>query len=172
MIYFVTENYLVTNTPITSNVDVDDYTPFIKTQSDQIIQPILGTYFYNDILTKYNAQTLSNDEETLVEYIQPCIAWYAAKDAAFGLSYQLKNKGVQQQFGDYSTQVTQSEVSFVMEHYEQKGAFYSRRLRNWLVDNKNLFPVFTSDNNKDSDLKPIISKCEGGNNYDNIMISF
>ena len=54
MIYFITETYLKNQTPITANVDVNDVTPFVRTQSEMRVQPILGTYFYNDILTKYN----------------------------------------------------------------------------------------------------------------------
>jgi len=103
MIYFITENYLKTQTPITANVDVTDVTPYIKTQSDMRVQPILGTYFYNYMLTGYNAQTLNNDEETLVT---------------------------------------------------QKASFYEARLFRFLKENKDLFPEFISDLNKDSDIRP------------------
>ncbi len=41
-------------------------------------------------------------EIDLVEFIQPVIAWRSAEDAVFGLTYQLKNKGLQTQNGDYS----------------------------------------------------------------------
>jgi hypothetical protein len=161
MIYFVTENYLKLQTPITANVDVTDVTPFIKTQSDMRVQPILGTYFYKYMLTGYNAQTLNNDEETLVTYIQPVVAWRSAEDAVFGLSYQLKNKGLQMQNGDYSTSVTQSEVAFAQDHYAQKASFYETRLFNYLKENKDLFPEFTSELNKDSDIKPTKTKDNG-----------
>jgi hypothetical protein len=161
MIYFVTENYLKTQTPITANVDVNDVTPFIKTQSDMRVQPILGTYFYKYMLTGYNAQTLNVDEETLVTYIQPVVAWRSAEDAVFGLSYQLKNKGLQMQNGDYSTSVTQSEVAFAQDHYAQKASFYETRLFNYLKENKDLYPEFTSELNKDSDIKPTKTKDNG-----------
>lgn len=154
MIYFVTENYLKSQTPITANVDVTDVTPFIKTQSDMRVQPILGTYFYNYMLTGYNAQTLNGDEQTLVTYIQPVVAWRSAEDAVFGLSYQLKNKGLQLQNGDYSTSVSQQEVAFAQDHYAQKGAFYEARLYKFLKENKDLYPEFISELNKDSDIKP------------------
>lgn len=88
--------------------------------------PILGTTFYNDLLTKYNAQTLDPDEEDLVAFIQPIIAWRAAEDAVFGLSLQLKNKGLQNQFGDNSSSVDRGTIAFSMEHYAQKAAFLSR----------------------------------------------
>lgn len=170
MIYFITENYLKTNTPITANVDVNDVTPYIATQAQLRVMPVLGTVFYNYLLTKYNNQTLTNDEETLVAYIQPVIAWRSAEDAVFGLTYQLKNKGLQTQFGDFSGSVTRSEVAFGMEHYAQKAAFFEQRLIKYLLANKDLYPEFTSEANKDTDLKPMIAcscNCDGNcNNLD------
>jgi uncharacterized Zn-finger protein len=163
MIYFVTENYLKTQTPITANIDVNNIVPFIKTQSDMRIMPILGTYFYNYILTAYNDQTLTVDEEELVTYIQPAIAWRSAEDAAFGLSYQLKNKGIQTQNGDYSNNVNQSEVNFVQDHYAQKASFYESRLWKYLDTNRDLFANFISQLNKDSDIRPAVQQTEGFN---------
>lgn len=163
MIYFVTENYLKTQTPITANIDVNNIVPFIKTQSDMRIMPILGTYFYTYILAAYNDQTLSPEEEELVTYIQPAIAWRSAEDAAFGLSYQLKNKGIQTQSGDYSNNVNQTEVNFVQDHYAQKASFYESRLWKYLDMNKDLFPNFISPLNRDSDIRPSIEQTQGFN---------
>ena len=159
MNYFITENYLKNNTPITANVDVTDVTPYIATQAQLRVMPILGTVFYNDLLTKYNAQTLSPEEENLVLFIQPVIAWRSAEDAVFGLTYQLKNKGLQTQFGDFSGSVTRSEVAFGMEHYAQKASFFETRLTRYLIANKALYPVFTSIENRDTDLRPMIDDC-------------
>ena len=159
MLYFITETYLKTNTPITANVDVTDVTPYIKTQADLRVQPILGSVFYNYLLAEYNAQTLNPDEETLVGFIQPVVAWRSAEDAIFGLTYQLKNKGLQTQFGDYSGSVSRAEVAFGMEHYAQKASFFEQRLIKYLLANKNLFPQFTSLENRDTDLRPQIEAC-------------
>jgi hypothetical protein len=112
------------------------------------------------MLNAYNTQTLTNDEETLVEFIQPVVAWRSAEDAVFGLSYQLKNKGIQTQFGDYSGSVSRAEVAFSMEHYAQKASFYEQRLIKYLLANKNLYPQFTSQTNKDTDLRPQIDACD------------
>ena len=159
MNYFITETYLKTNTPITANVDVTDVTPYIATQAQLRVMPILGTTFYNYLLTKYNAQTLTNDEEVLVAYIQPVVAWRSAEDAVFGLTYQLKNKGLQTQFGDFSSSVTRSEVAFGMEHYAQKASFFETRLTRYLIANKDLYPEFTAEVNRDTDLRPMIDHC-------------
>jgi len=159
MLYFITETYLKTNTPITANVDVTDVTPYIATQAQLRVQPILGTTFYNGLLTAYNAQTLSPEETILVGFIQPVIAWRSAEDAVFGLTYQLKNKGLQTQSGDYSGSVGRNEVAFGMEHYAQKAAFFEQRLINYLLANKDLFPGFTDEANRDTDLRPMIDRC-------------
>lgn len=168
MIYFVTESYLKDNTPITKNVDVNDVTPYLKTSSDMRVQFLLGTYFYDYLLGVYNAQTASANETILIEKIQPVVAWRAAEQAAFGLSYQLKNKGIQVQFGEFSQNVGQGEVAFVMDHYSQMAAFYEKRVTNYLIENKDLFTQFTSALNTDSDIKPI-DDCED-TDYNNTMM--
>lgn len=170
MIYFITENYIKVQTPITRNVDVNEVTPFVKGCSDQRIQPILGTYFYNDLLTKYNAQTLSADETTLVEKIQPCIAWYSASEAVLALSYQLKNKGIQKQNGDFSESVGKDEVLLMYDHYAQKAAFYEQRIRIYLKDNSDLFANYTSTLNVDSDMRPDKNTQQNTGYTNNIMI--
>lgn len=154
MIYFVTEKWIKENTPITDNVDMTDVMPWIKTAAELWIQPILGMYFYNDLLTKYNAQTLSSDEVALVAMIKPAIAWRAASDAVYGLSRQLKNKGIQSQSGDFSASVELDEVQFAMAHYRQKGEFYETLIIKYLKENRALFANFTSDSNTDSIIKP------------------
>jgi hypothetical protein len=135
--------------------------------------PILGTTFFNYMLEVYNDQTATNDEETLIKFIQPIVAWRSAEDAVFGLTYQLKNKGLQTQNGDFSSSVSQREVAFGMEHYAQKAAFFEQRLIRYLIKNRNLYPEFISLENRDTDLRPMIDChgctgcCHGTCNYEN-----
>lgn len=157
MIYFCTETWIKENTPITANVDMTDVMPWMKTAAEMWIQPILGSYFYNDLLTKYNAQTLSSDEITLVGMIQPAIAWRAASDAVYGLSYQLKNKGLQTQTGDFSESVELAEVQFGMAQYRQKAEFYENQISKYLGCDQSyadLYPAFNSASNTNSILRP------------------
>jgi hypothetical protein len=111
------------------------------------------------MLNAYNTQTLTPDEVDLVEFIQPVIAWRSAEDAVFGLTYQLKNKGLQTQSGDYSASVSRNEVAFGMEHYAQKASFFETRLIRWLLVNRALFPQFISTTNMDTDLRPMFNNC-------------
>lgn len=164
MIYFVTEAFLKANTPITANCDVTDIIPWVQIAADMEIRPILGTYFYDIILDKYNAQTLDANETTLVSFIKPAIAWRAAGLSVYGLVYQLKNKGLQKQSGDFSESVSEEEVKFGMSHYEQMSRFYSNQLIKWLKANKDLFPDFTNVLNNDSNYK------DRDNTFDSIIL--
>lgn len=153
IIYFVTETYLKTNTSITANVDIVEILPLVKNAADMWSRSIMGSYFYKDMLAKYNAQTLSADELNLLDEIQPAVAWRAGADAVIELSYQLKNKGLQTQSGDYSTSPETKAIMFNHHHIEQKAEFYENRLYVYLIENKDLFPAFLSDLNKDSKAK-------------------
>lgn len=151
--YFVTQSYIEFNTPINQNVEFNQIRPHIKTAAEMWVQSIMGTYFFNDILVKYNAQTLSNDEVTLVQYIQPAVAFRAAADSMIGVSIGFFNKGLQKQNGENSESVDDNTIKFMAKHYTQKAEFYDERLRKYLKDNKDLYPEFTSTSNRDSDLK-------------------
>lgn len=154
MKYFITEKQLKDTTALQSNVDVTDLVPFIQTASDMVIQPILGSYFYTYLLDKYNDDTPSVDEAILIGYITPCVAWKTCSDALIGLSRQIKNKGLQAQNGDFSSQADLREIAFYSDHYEQKCTFYVNRLVKYLKTNKKLFAQFISDDNKDSNIGP------------------
>jgi len=158
--YFVTERYLKDNTTVSNNCDVKDVLINVKPVADMYTRSLLGTYFYNDLLTKYNNQTLNADETTLVSIIQPTIAWKAASESVITLTYQLKNKGAQVQTGEYSSNPEYKEVMFLVHHYSDKADFYLNRLSVYLYDNKDLFPEFLSNSNTDSTVK---KSCDGGN---------
>lgn len=155
LIYFVTENFLKANTPISANVSMNEILPLIKNAADSWVRSALGTYFYEDLLTKYNAQTLSVDETTLTSYMQPSIAWRACADSVFELSYQLKNKGIQVQNSDFSSNPDFKAIGFMNQHYTQKAEFYQSRLVVYLKANKALFSVFLDKLNDDSYVKDI-----------------
>lgn len=157
MNYFITSNYIADKSPVLGNVDAKLISPMVPVVADMKIKNVLGSYFYNDLLTKYNAQTLSADETTLVGMVQYAILWYAVAEVVITSSFQITNKGIQIQNGDNSEAGEKDVVFFNAQHYEQKGDFYTERIIAYLKNNKALFPAFTSTSNTDMcvDLRPI-----------------
>lgn len=146
---------------ITDNVDATDFTPLIQGAGIAYIRPMLGTHFYDDLLGKYSAQTLSTDEQTLVRKMQYAIGWRATAEAGITLSYQLKNKGYQTQDGDNSTAVEPAVVWKLYDHYIQNALMFEKEIEKYLKDNKDLYPEFTSTDNTDSWLKDSICDNNG-----------
>lgn len=156
---FISEGYFKEKIPFNTNVDFKDIAPHINISQDMFIQPILGSNFYNELLAKYEAQTLTPDEIVLVNHIKPSVAYRTALAAIPFLTYNVKNKGPQTQSGDFSTSVETSNLSYMNNLLENRAEFYEERLLNYLCENKNLFPGFISDN--DDDIKP-----DDDSNYD------
>lgn len=150
VIYFVTENYIKVNTSAQANIDFKNILPLVKGAADMWTQHTLGTYFYEYLLGKYNAQTLNANETILVSKMQPAIAWRACADADIELGYQLKNKGPQTQTGDNSNNAADKMVQFMNRHHSQKAEFYEQMMWKYLVKNKDLFPEFISKLNHNS----------------------
>lgn len=171
MNYFITESYLKNSTPITQNVDAKDVMPFVATSADMYTQSILGSFFYKHILNAYNNQTLNPDEINLVALIKPGVAWRAASDAVYSLTYQLKNKGLQVQNGDNSEVAEPEQVVMIKRHYDQTAEFYEERIRVFLIKNKDLFPEFIDKRNDDCSMAEDIRPTkESGYNNDMLMV--
>jgi hypothetical protein len=167
MEYFLTQNRMEQLVPMSGNADVNDWIMNIRNAADMWVRNILGTYFYKDLLTKYNNQTMSPNELLLLDEIQPAIAWKALSESVKTLSFQLKNKGVQTQFGDFMNSAEYKSVMYMVHDYSDKADFYLNRLSNFLTENRALYPVFLSAENKDSTAK---HNCGGSNNFQQNII--
>jgi len=151
MIYFVTPEWLKANTTINQNVDVADIVPLIKTSAQFKTQGYIGTYFFKDLLLKFNNQSLNAAEEILVQdYMKPAIAWRAASEAVISTSYQIKNKGAQTQSGDFSVSPEFKAIMFLVHHYTDKADYYDNRLIEFLKLHREEYPEFMSKLNEDA----------------------
>lgn len=149
MIYFVTETFIKSKTHITQNVDAKDLAPYIPMSVKTYVQPILGYRFTEDLLTKYNAGTLSTDEEELVEFIQFVTAFYAAYDAIPNLTFRVSNKGIQSQFGDYSGSEGVATVEYIRNNVMKFAKVHESNMRAFLELNKDNYPLYTDTTNRE-----------------------
>lgn len=167
MVFFITEEWLKKHTPLTKNLDVTEITPWLETCAKLWIKPLLGKVFFDDLLIKFNNNTLSSDEMVLVNHIKFALAWKSAAEVIDGATYQLKNKGVVQQSGDNIESVELSEVQYLKSQYMHKGENFEEQVYDYLKDNKDLYPVFMQENNKDSLAR---KRCSGYDGFNTMMI--
>jgi hypothetical protein len=143
----------------------DDVAPNISTASDMFIKPILTESYYNYLLNIYSAQTLSAQQEILVNKIKPALAWRSAEMTIPFLYARISNKGPQNQNGEFSQSVDREQMSYLRNELENRAEFYEQALVQHLRDNYSLYPEFAgySGNNLsdqfDSTIAPYDDSC-------------
>ena len=169
MVYFVTETWLKENTNIGDNVDAKKIVPLIRFAAESYTKDVIGIPFYKELLTKFNNQTLSNEEASFIsDYLKPSIAWRAAADSAQSTSYGVFNKGVQKQSGDFSQSPEMREIMFVYKHANDKASFYDKMVIDFLSESsKTDFPTFWSNENRFAIAR---KSCKGGDTFNKNII--
>lgn len=162
MIYFLTEERIKDFTTVLGNVDAKLISPLIPAIADQYIKTRTGSHFFNDLLSKYNSQSLNSDEEELVTMIQNSLMWRVAGEIMISSATQITNKGPQEQYGQESVAASVQKTGRSSKLYSDKADFYDKRIVNyiWACHNKNKFPAFRDKLNMDCDMDLYPSKVE------------
>jgi len=149
----VSEQYLRDNLPISRNLDTKDVTPNVQAAQELYLQDILGSNFYQYIMNAFSAQTLNNDEVTLVQdYIKPAVAYRALQMALPFLQYNIKNKGAMRQTTEFGDSADFTQLRFILNEVNNRAEFYEKRLVTYLSQYNNLYPQYI--NNNDDIIKP------------------
>lgn len=157
---FINEEYLKEETPVGENVDVKKVLNWTKTVLGTHIEPILGEYFLSKLIERYKDEETTPADDKLIEKIKPALAWRSAAKAIFSMTYKLKNKGLQKQFGDFSQSASFEEVTFNVDEYNQNSKMYEKKILKFVCENIENYPEATDDRNKDGEV--FKCKCNDG----------
>jgi len=146
---FITEQYIKAFTPIGPMVEWIEIKPTAEISQDSNIQDILGTNFYVYLQNKFIANTLTADESILLSYIKPALANRTAEMCLPFINFQIKNKGVMTQNGDYSASTDLEILRYLRSLIMDRAEFYEQRLIKYLCANGSLFTEYENDNNDD-----------------------
>lgn len=144
MIYFVTETFLTDKTPIGENVDIKKVLPWIETAANIYVKEKIGKALFDDLLTKWNNQDTTEQEDALIEFIKLVISWYAASMSLPDLNNQVTNKGQQRQNGSYSNSSGVNAEYEGQDRYASVGRYWYKEMADFLSDNKDKYPLYKS----------------------------
>lgn len=152
----IDEDYLKNNTPITKNVDVAELVPFMKDTQNRYVQDILGTKFYNHLMSQIIAEqttpgTLTANEIEVLKMVRSMLMWYICYDALPFINWKLRNKGVLEGNGDNLNNADASNMSYLRNICKNNAEFYQERLQNYLCKYGSLYPTYQ---NADWDMYP------------------
>jgi len=134
-------------TSISQTIDPELLNSHLLISQQLYCAEVLGQALYQDIITRFDNQTLTGDTQVLYEeYIVPCIAYGAWYSVSPFLAYKTNRAGIQTQGSADTVAATPEEMSLYITRVENLKNFYSKRLNDYLIaDNYVKFPLFRSD---------------------------
>lgn len=155
-VLLVSENKIKAFTNINKNCDIDVIRAEIGIAQDIHLQTILGTLFYDQLLSKVSAtgNTFTNDELTLVnDYIANFLIQVAYYEMIPHLHYRTMNVGlVKAGAVDGGRDGVDIEtMKYLRTVQKQRADFYKMRLQDYLIIGKGQgkFPAYLSQNTQD-----------------------
>jgi len=153
-VLLISEVKLKNFTNINKNVDMDVLKAEVQIAQDIDLQTILGTKFYNHLLSQVSAtgNTFNADETTLVnDYIQPFLVQQAYFQAIPHLMYRTMNRGIVEGTMESATSVSIDTMKYLRTIQKQRADFYMTRLQDYLLIGRgqNKFPDYVSQSTID-----------------------
>lgn len=153
-VILVSETKIKNFTNINRNVDMDILKAEILISQQIDLQTILGTKFYNHLLSQVTAtgNTFNADETILVnEYIQPFLIQQAYYSAIPHIFARTMNNGIVTGQMENAASVDLATMQYLRGVQKQRADFYMTRLQDYLLigNGANKFPDYTTQSTKD-----------------------
>lgn len=143
----INEQQIRSRIPASANIEMTLLRPNITLYQETRLEEILGSSFYNDIVTKYTNQTLNASELALLTgYIHPVIVYGGLHISIPFIYAQVSNRGVVQQSGDFTNTASVEAFRQLRDSVKSSLDSYETKLLKYLKINKNLFPLYVSIN--------------------------
>lgn len=153
-ILLISEAKLKSFTNINKNLDMDVLRAEIQISQDIELQPILGTKFYNKLLSRVSitGSTFSAEEKTLVDdYVAPFLIQISYYNAIPHIHFRTMNRGIVEGQMEGAQAVDLATMQYLRGIQKQRADFYRMRLLDYLTmgQGQNKFPDYINVNSLD-----------------------
>jgi len=148
-VLLVSEQRMIQWTSLDNNIRIDVLTPSILNAQQTQIQDALGTKFFNRLKEGVRNNDLTADEEMFLrDYVGPALMQYALYLLLPNLKYKMVEKGILNGTSEETQPTTLQELQYLRETTMELAQFYDQRMREFLIQNPNMFNQWlTWDNN-------------------------
>lgn len=149
-VLFANPEYLKRTTNIGGTVDDAYIAPAMMLAQDQYVQAYLGTDLYEKLKSDISGGTLAGNYEILMDkHVRKVTAWWTCVELIPNLTIQVDNAGLVQRTPSNASPVTTSQMSFEMQRCRNAAQFYTQRMYQYLCNNSNLFPEYSTNDSQD-----------------------
>lgn len=156
--YLISTEFLKAHTIINNNVTDELLNNAIFEAQVIHIQQTIGTKLYEKLITLVRTNDIHQpqyaDYKNLLDgYVMECTAYWALYECLPYIRYKVVNKGVATQNSEWSNGVDSQELNRLQESIADKAQFFTRRLSDFILQNRTLYPEYIM-NNKIDELHP------------------
>ena len=156
-VLFISEDKLKDSTAINMNVDVNFLLPYVRIAQKKYIETKLGTNLFEAIQLMISGGTIglpanANYKTLLDDYIADVLVHYAFYEVLPFLRYKVQNNNVVSKTAENSNPLSRTEAQDLRSEISNTAQFYTERLVDYLCNNNNLFPEYST--NTGSDVNP------------------
>lgn len=139
-VLLVSEQRMKQWTSLDNNIRIDVLTPSILNAQETYTQDSLGTKFFNRLKDGVKANDLNaNEEMFLRDYVGPALMQFALYLLLPHLKYKIVEKGILNGTSEETSPTTLQELQYLRETTLDTAQFYDKRLRQFLIQNPNMF---------------------------------
>ena len=139
-VLLVSEERMIQWSSLDPNIRFDVLTPSIMNAQQIYIADALGTRFFNRLKDGVKANDLTADESAFLrDYVGPCLIQYALYLLLPILKYKMVEKGILNGTSEETQPTTLQELQYLRESAMETAQFYDERMREFLIQNPNLF---------------------------------
>lgn len=144
-ILLISEDYIKTNSNLNDNVWGEYLLPAIREAQDMGLQMIIGECLYHRILNLVDGGEIADSGNTaykhlLDEYIQTYLLYQVLTDLVPIIGTKQANLGTVISNDEHVVSLTEGERNRVKNYFQIRADFYCRRMQEYLLKNKDLYP--------------------------------
>lgn len=142
-VLLISEEYIKNNSTVGDNTLAQYIAPSIIDSQLIGLQPIIGTHLYDTLCEMVENDGLTDDYSDLLgNYISLYLLNKVQANMMVALFAKMRNAGVVNYYDEHQTQLDLKSIQFIREEYENKAAFYARRMQDYLCANNSKFPEY------------------------------
>ena len=148
-VLLVSEQRMKDWTALDNNIRIDVLTPSILNAQEIYVQDTLGTPFFSRLKNGVLANDLTSDESAFLrDYVGPALMQYALYLIMPNLKYKFVEKGIVSGSSEETDSTSLEELKYLRETALDTAQFYDERMKEFLCDYPNLFPIYRTWNSK------------------------
>lgn len=153
-VYLISCDYLKSHTTINNNVDNNLLNSAIWEAQSIHIQQTIGTRLYDKLIKLVKTGDIHNPNFSwykllLEDYIMDAVAYWAFYECLPYVRFKVVNKGVESQYSEWSSNTDSQELNRLQEAIGNKAEFYTRRLSDFILENRQYYPEYLQNNRID-----------------------